>query len=196
MQVREPAQHPSVMAGLNRNTRCPSHSPVRRGMVVAIAPARSSMGPTERMPEMNVGAACMPTTAMNTLRPRLFMSQSAPGEMCPNLGCRERNHPKRSPAISAPPLVPRLTGMGPMKKEAAPAMPPMKRTMQSDVMSDVWGWWWRCVLGFAGWSVAVSRRCSSEAARARTFGSPPSILGPRFPSIMTVPRVPKMYVTA
>lgn len=65
VHVRVPAQHPSVIAGLNLNILCPSHKPANTGVMVASAPARNNSGPTVLMPDTNVGADSIAITAIS-----------------------------------------------------------------------------------------------------------------------------------
>lgn len=68
VHVRVPAQHPSVIAGLNLNILCPSHKPADTGVMVASAPARNNSGPTALMPDTKVDADSIAITAISEYR--------------------------------------------------------------------------------------------------------------------------------
>ena len=56
----------------------------------------------------------MPTTAMNTFRPTEFMNHTVDDGIRPKVGRTERSHPKKRPAINAPPEVDSVSGTLPI----------------------------------------------------------------------------------
>src|SRR5215475_6975145 len=112
--VRAPDTHPKRMASSNLNRYLPTYIARISGTVVATAPHRNRPMPSFCNPATNPGPDEMPTMAMKTLRPTEFMNHTVDEGIRPNVGRTERSHPKKMPAISAPPAVDKVRGMPPI----------------------------------------------------------------------------------
>src|SRR4051812_48461870 len=108
--VRAPETHPSTIASSKRNRYFPTYIARMSGTVVTRTPQRNSPKPSFCRPATKPGPDEMPTTAMNMLRPTEFMNHTVDDGIRPKVGRTERNHPKKRPAISAPPEVERVRG--------------------------------------------------------------------------------------
>ncbi len=135
--VRLPAQHPRLIAAGNLKIFLPIITPSTSGIVVQMAPMTKSIQPTCWRPLTNEGPELMPMTAINMLRPRLLSSHIDWLGMRPHVGRRERSHPKKRPAMSAPPLVLRLTGTWPRWRVSRPMMPPINMPSPTRIRSDL-----------------------------------------------------------
>ncbi len=89
-------------------------------------PQRNRLRPTCWRPATNPGPALMPTMAMKTFRPSVFISTSAGVGMRPKVGRIVRRYPRTRPASSAPPDVERPIGMPPNSTLRAPMRPPTR----------------------------------------------------------------------
>src|SRR6266404_8187134 len=108
--VRAPEQHPSTMASSNRNRYLSTYIASISGTVVTATPHRNRLKPSCCSPATKPGPEAIPTTAMNTFRPTEFMNQTVDDGIRPKVGRTERSHPKKRPAINAPPEVDRVRG--------------------------------------------------------------------------------------
>ena len=89
-------------------------TPEISGTVVATTPQRKRLKPSCCSPATKPGPAEMPTTAMNTFRPTEFMNQTVEDGIRPKVGRTDRSHPKKRPAMSAPPAVDSVSGTLPI----------------------------------------------------------------------------------
>src|SRR5215467_12504975 len=112
--VRAPEQAPSRMAGWKRKTYFPTYIARISGTVVTTTPHRNRLKPSCCRPATNPGPDEIPTTAMNTFRPTEFMNHTVEDGIRPKVGRTDRSHPKKRPAISAPPEVDSVSGTLPI----------------------------------------------------------------------------------
>src|SRR5215471_2763178 len=112
--VRAPETHPKRMASSNLNRYLPTYIARISGTVVTTTPQRNSPNPSFCSPATNPGPDDMPTMAMNTFRPTEFMNHTVGDGIRPKVGFTERSHPKKMPAINAPPEVDRVRGTLPI----------------------------------------------------------------------------------
>src|SRR5215469_12183764 len=112
--VRAPDTHPKRIASSNLNRYLPTYIARISGTVVATTPHRNRPTPSFCRPATKPGPDEMPTIAMNTFRPTEFMNHTVDDGMRPKVGRTERSHPKKIPAISAPPEVESVSGTLPI----------------------------------------------------------------------------------
>src|SRR6516165_8175127 len=112
--VRAPEQHPSTIASSKRNRYFPTYIASISGTVVTTTPQRNRLKPSCCRPATNPGPDEMPTTAIKTFRPTEFMNHTVEDGIRPKVGLTERSHPKKIPAINAPPEVDRVRGTLPI----------------------------------------------------------------------------------
>src|ERR1700730_4122285 len=118
--VRAPETHPSRMASSKRERYFPTYIARISGTVVTATPHMNRPKPSFCRPATKPGPDEMPTIAMNTLRPTVFMNHTVGDGMRPKVGRTERSHPKNSPEINAPPEVESVRGTPPTFQTKAP----------------------------------------------------------------------------
>src|SRR5258705_13396558 len=108
--VRAPETAPNKIASWNLNTYLPTNAARISGTVVTATPQRNRLKPSCCRPATKPGPDEMPTTAMNTFSPTEFMDHTVEDGIRPKVGRTDRSHPKKRPAISAPPEVDSVSG--------------------------------------------------------------------------------------